>query len=43
MEELKQYKLAIEAMQGHVFYVEDASGFLRRWYPPKIIEQKGDK
>lgn len=29
-------KNALEDMQGHTFYCEDADGLLRRWTPPRV-------
>lgn len=32
---LNIYRGMIDNMQGHVFFVQDEDGVLRRWYPPK--------
>lgn len=37
------YKNAISQMQGKVFYCEDDEGFLRRWTPPRVIEDEDRK
>jgi hypothetical protein len=31
---------AVQSMQGHTFYCEDADGVLRRWYPPEAPAAK---
>ena len=35
-------RLAVEAMQGTVIYMEDDEGVLRRWYPPSMPKQETD-
>jgi hypothetical protein len=34
---LKHYERLINEMQGQVFFVQDAEGVLRRWYPPTTV------
>lgn len=40
--EYHRMRRALEAMQGHVFYVEDEEGRLRRWYPPKPPQEDAE-
>ena len=32
---LYQYRMAIDRMQGHIYFIQDEDGVLRRWYPPR--------
>ncbi|KAF0674469.1 hypothetical protein [Profundibacterium mesophilum] len=34
-DEIERLRQALDAMQGHTFFCQDAEGALRRWYPPQ--------
>lgn len=36
-QKIKYYERVLELMQGQVFFVQDADGVLRRWYPPREV------
>ena len=41
---VQHYERLLRQMQGHVFYIQDEEGFLRRWYPPApLMTQEGEE